>query len=163
MKTTFLRLALIVSALAGFGCASAPHGRLASDLTNVDQITPAPVGASYPLLASTTDVLSPARMRRAIGAIQVGVASFYHSSLAGNLTANGDHYDESALTAAHRTLDLGTRVRVTNLENHRSVVVTVNDRGPYAKGRIIDLSRRAARVLGFVHDGVTKVKVEPLT
>jgi rare lipoprotein A len=163
MKATFLRLALIVSALAGFGCASVPHGRLASDLTSVDQITPAPMHASYPLLASTTGVLSPARMQRAIGAIQVGVASFYHSSLAGNLTANGEHYDESALTAAHRTLDLGTRVRVTNLENHRSVVVTVNDRGPYAKGRIIDLSRRAARVLGFVHDGVTKVKVEPLT
>lgn len=163
MKTTFLRLALIVSALAGFGSASAPHGRLASDLASVDQITPATVRASYPLLASTTDVLSPARMQRAIGAIQVGVASFYHSSLAGNLTANGDRYNESALTAAHRTLDLGTRVRVTNLENHRSVVVTVNDRGPYAKGRIIDLSRRAARVLGFVHDGVTKVKVEPLT
>ena len=161
MKTTFLRLALIVSALAGFGCASVPHGRLASDLTKVN--TPAPILASYPLLASATDVLSPARMQRAIGAIQVGIASFYHSSLAGNLTANGDHYDEGALTAAHRTLDLGTRVRVTNLENHRSVVVTVNDRGPYAKGRIIDLSRRAASVLGFVHDGVTKVKVEPLT
>ena len=81
----------------------------------------------------------------------------------GRLTANGEHYDERALTAAHRTLDLGTRVRVTNLENRKSVVVTVNDRGPYAKGRIIDLSRRAARVLGFVHDGVTRVKVEPLT
>jgi len=163
MKATFLRLALIVSALAGFGCASVPHGRLASDLTKVNTPAPAPMLASYPLLASATDVLSPARMQRAIGAIQVGIASFYHSSLAGNLTANGDHYDEGALTAAHRTLDLGTRVRVTNLENHRSVVVTVNDRGPYAKGRIIDLSRRAASVLGFVHDGVTKVKVEPLT
>jgi rare lipoprotein A len=163
MKATFLRLALIVSALAGFGCASVPHGRLAADLTKVNTSAPAPILASYPLLASATDVLSPARMQRAIGAIQVGIASFYHSSLAGNLTANGDHYDEGALTAAHRTLDLGTRVRVTNLENHRSVVVTVNDRGPYAKGRIIDLSRRAASVLGFVHDGVTKVKVEPLT
>ncbi|HEX5030151.1 MAG TPA: septal ring lytic transglycosylase RlpA family protein [Candidatus Eisenbacteria bacterium] len=163
MKATFLRLALVVSALAGFGCASVPHGRLATDLAKVDQIAPAPTSASYPLLASATDVLSPARMAHAIGAIQVGIASFYHSSLVGNLTANGEHYDDGALTAAHRTLDLGTRVRVTNLENHRSVVVTVNDRGPYAKGRIIDLSRRAARVLGFVHDGVTKVKVEPLT
>ena len=163
---TFLRLALIVFAFSGFGCASAPHGRLAADLTRVDQVVPAsgaPELPSYPLLTSATDVLSPARIAHAIGAIQVGVASFYHSSLVGNLTANGERYDEGALTAAHRTLDLGTRVRVTNLENHRSVVVTVNDRGPYAKGRIIDLSRRAARVLGFVHDGVTKVKVEPLT
>jgi rare lipoprotein A len=148
MKTTFLRLALIVSALAGFGCASVPHGRLAADLTSIDRMVPAPA----PMLAS-----------RGMGAIQVGIASFYHSSLVGNLTANGERYDEGALTAAHRTLGLGTRVRVTNLENRRSVVVTVNDRGPYAKGRIIDLSRRAARVLGFVHDGVTKVKVEPLT
>lgn len=163
MKPTFFRVAIIVSALAGLGCASVPHGRLAADLSRVDQIAPAPTPASYPLLASTSDVLSPARMAHAIGAIQVGIASFYHSSLVGNLTANGERYDEGALTAAHRTLDLGTRVRVTNLENHRSVVVTVNDRGPYAKGRIIDLSRRAARVLGFVHDGVTKVKVEPLT
>ena len=145
MKATF-RLALIVSALAGFGCASVPHGRLAADLTSVDRMVPAPTP-----------------MTRAMGAIQVGIASFYHSSLVGNLTANGERYDEGALTAAHRTLGLGTRVRVTNLENRRSVVVTVNDRGPYAKGRIIDLSRRAARVLGFVHDGVTKVKVEPLT
>ena len=161
MKATFLRLALVVSALAAFGCASVPHGRLAADLTSVDRMEPAPT--PYPLLASASDVLSPARMAHAIGAIQVGVASFYHSSLVGNLTANGDRYDEGALTAAHRTLELGTRVRVTNLENHRSVVVTVNDRGPYAKGRIIDLSRRAARVLGFVNDGVTKVKVEPLT
>ena len=161
MKPTFLRVALIVSALAGLGCASVPHGRLAADLSRVDQT--APTLGSYPLLASTSDVLSPARMAHAIGAIQVGIASFYHSSLVGNLTANGDRYDEGALTAAHRTLELGTRVRVTNLENHRSVVVTVNDRGPYAKGRIIDLSRRAAHVLGFVNDGVTKVKVEPLT
>jgi len=145
MKATFC-LALIVSALAGFGCASVPHGRLAADLTSVDRMAPAPTP-----------------MTRAMGAIQVGIASFYHSSLVGNLTANGERYDEGALTAAHRTLGLGTRVRVTNLENRRSVVVTVNDRGPYAKGRIIDLSRRAARVLGFVHDGVTKVKVEPLT
>ena len=148
MKATFC-LALIVSALAGFGCASVPHGRLAADLTSVDRMVPAP--------APTAPVT------RAMGAIQVGIASFYHSSLVGNLTANGERYDEGALTAAHRTLGLGTRVRVTNLENRRSVVVTVNDRGPYAKGRIIDLSRRAARVLGFVHDGVTKVKVEPLT
>jgi len=158
MKATFLRLALIVSALAGFGCASVPHGRLAADLSSVDRMVPAPppMLASYPLFSS-------APMTRAVGAIQVGIASFYHSSLVGNLTANGERYDERALTAAHRTLGLGTRVRVTNLENRRSVVVTVNDRGPYAKGRIIDLSRRAARVLGFVHDGVTKVKVEPLT
>ena len=146
MKMTILGLALFLSVLLGFGCASVPHGRLAADLAGVEPVAPAPDPVG-----------------RAVSAAQVGIASFYHSALAGRLTANGERYDESALTAAHRTLDLGTRVRVTNLENRRSVVVTVNDRGPYAKGRIIDLSRRAARVLGFVHDGVTKVKVEPLT
>jgi rare lipoprotein A len=146
MKMTILGLALLLSAFSSFGCASVPHGRLAADLASVEPVAP----------ASATVV-------RAVSAAQVGIASFYHSALVGRLTANGERYDESALTAAHRTLDLGTRVRVTNLENRRSVVVTVNDRGPYAKGRIIDLSRRAARVLGFVHDGVTKVKVEPLT
>ena len=140
MKMTFLGLAFL-SVFLTFGCASAPHGRLAADLASV--------GAEP--------------VARVVSAAQIGVASFYHSALVGRLTANGERYDEGALTAAHRTLDLGTRVRVTNLENQRSVVVTVNDRGPYAKGRIIDLSRRAARVLGFVQDGVTRVKVEPLT
>jgi len=66
------------------------------------------------------------------------------------------------LTAAHRTLEFGTRVRVTNLANLKSVVVTINDRGPYVSGRIIDLSRRAASALGFLRDGVTRVRVEPL-
>ena len=93
---------------------------------------------------------------------QIGTASFYHSSLAGLRTASGERYREYALTAAHRTLDLGTRVRVTNLANSRSVVVTVNDRGPYVSGRIIDLSRRAALMLGFVNKGITRVRIEPL-
>jgi rare lipoprotein A len=147
MKTTILGLALLLSVLLSFGCASVPQGHLAADLARVGAEPAAP----------------PTAVARAVSAAQIGIASFYHSALVGRLTANGERYDERALTAAHRTLDLGTRVRVTNLENRKSVVVTVNDRGPYAKGRIIDLSRRAARVLGFVHDGVTRVKVEPLT
>jgi rare lipoprotein A len=93
---------------------------------------------------------------------QVGVATFYHPALNGRTTANGEIYDDAKLTAASRTLALGTRVRVTNLGNRRSVVVTVNDRGPYVGGRIIDLSRRAARSLDFVDKGVTRVKVVPL-
>jgi peptidoglycan lytic transglycosylase len=148
MKMTILGLALLMPVLLSFGCASVPHGRLAADLASVGAEPAAP---------------APTVVARTVSAAQIGIASFYHSALVGRLTANGERYDERALTAAHRTLDLGTRVRVTNLENRKSVVVTVNDRGPYAKGRIIDLSRRAARVLGFVHDGVTRVKVEPLT
>ena len=91
-----------------------------------------------------------------------GLASWYGDDFHGRLTANGEIYDMSAISAAHPTLPMPSYVRVTNLANRKSLIVRVNDRGPYAKGRIIDLSRRAARVLGFVHDGVTKVKVEPL-
>lgn len=94
--------------------------------------------------------------------VQVGTASFYGDSFDGRTTASGETFDQTDLTAAHPTLGFGTRLRVTNLENRKSVVVTVNDRGPYVRGRIIDLSRRAARVLGFVGDGTTRVRLQPL-
>ena len=93
---------------------------------------------------------------------QVGFASFYHSRFNGARTASGERYDEKALMAAHRTLPFGTRVQVTNLGNGRSVVVTIVDRGPFAKGRIIDVSRRAARKLDFVRDGTARVRLEIL-
>jgi rare lipoprotein A (peptidoglycan hydrolase) len=96
------------------------------------------------------------------GPALTGAASFYHPSLNGLPTASGETYSDHALTAASLTLKLGTRVRVTNLENQRNVVVTINDRGPYVHGRIIDLSRRAASALGFVERGITKVRVQPL-
>ncbi|HZI89713.1 MAG TPA: septal ring lytic transglycosylase RlpA family protein [Candidatus Polarisedimenticolia bacterium] len=95
--------------------------------------------------------------------LQVGKASFYHSWFDGRKTASGAIFDSQLLTAAHRTFEFGTRVRVTNLVNLKSVIVTINDRGPFVKGRVIDLSRRAATALGFVRDGVTRVKIEPIT
>jgi rare lipoprotein A len=98
----------------------------------------------------------------ASGPIQTGAASYYHPSLDGRMTANGETFDNGALTAASLTLRFGTRVRVTNLVNSKSVVVTINDRGPYVRGRIIDLTHRAALALGFVQRGVTRVRVEPL-
>jgi rare lipoprotein A len=76
-----------------------------------------------------------------------GMASYYADALQGRRTASGELFDMHALTAAHRTLPFGTRVEVTNLENGRSVVVRINDRGPYAEGRVIDLSQAAAREL----------------
>ncbi len=91
---------------------------------------------------------------------ETGIASYYSSSLHGRTTASGEVYDETKLTAAHRTLPFGTRVRVTNLGNDRSVIVVINDRGPFAKGRIIDLSRRAARELDFLQEGLTRVQLE---
>ncbi len=90
---------------------------------------------------------------------QVGVASWYGGKFHGRKTASGEVYDQNRMTAAHRTLPFGTRVEVTNLRNGRSVVVTINDRGPFIKGRIIDVSRRAAGKLGFRNQGVTRVRV----
>jgi len=90
----------------------------------------------------------------------VGVASWYGDAFHGRLTANGEIYDMTHLTAAHPTLPLPSYARVTNLENNSSVVVRINDRGPFEKNRLIDLSRRAAELLGFHQKGSAKVKVE---
>ena len=92
--------------------------------------------------------------------VQVGLASWYGSFHAGQRTASGEAFDSDAMTAAHRTLPLGTLVRVTNIANGRTVTVRINDRGPRDRSRIIDLSRSAAQALGFVADGVMKVKIE---
>lgn len=91
---------------------------------------------------------------------ETGIASWYGHDFHGKLTANGEQYNMDALTAAHRTLPLPTIVRVTNLENGKSLRLRVNDRGPYARGRIIDVSRRAAELLGFQKNGTARVRVE---
>ncbi len=96
------------------------------------------------------------------GAGQTGLASWYGKPFHGRQTASGERYDMNKMTAAHRKLPFGTRVRVTNLDNGRSVVVTINDRGPFKRGRIIDVSRRAAGELGFLKQGLTRVRVETL-
>ena len=93
---------------------------------------------------------------------QTGIASWYGEDFHGKYTANGEIYDLNALTAAHRTLPMPSVVQVTNLENGRSLELRVNDRGPYARGRIIDVSRRAAQLLGFEGQGTAKVRVRIL-
>lgn len=93
---------------------------------------------------------------------EIGVASWYGKDFHAKTTANGEKYDMYSLTAAHRTLPLPSIVKVTNLENGRSLVLRVNDRGPYAKNRIIDVSKRASQLLGFQTQGTTKVRVEVL-
>jgi rare lipoprotein A len=90
---------------------------------------------------------------------ETGIASWYGPSFYGKRTANGEIYNAGDLTAAHRTLPMPVNVRVTNLENGRSIIVRVNDRGPYAKGRIIDLSERAATLLGYIQAGTARVRV----
>ncbi len=91
---------------------------------------------------------------------EIGYASFYSDSFIGKATASGEIYDANQLTAAHRSLPFGTKLKVTNLENRRSVVVRVNDRGPFVSGRIIDLSNRAAKELDIVPKGVAHVQIE---
>ena len=93
---------------------------------------------------------------------RLGRASYYGYGFAGRRTASGDVFHPDELTAAHRFLPLGTKVRVTNLVNGRSVLVTINDRGPYVRGRNIDLSLGAARELGMVSCGVTQVLISEL-
>lgn len=93
---------------------------------------------------------------------EIGVASWYGDDFHGKPTANGEIYDTEAMTAAHPTLPLPSMIKVTNLRNGKSVIVRVNDRGPFAKSRVIDLSARAAEKLGYKDYGTTEVKIELL-
>ena len=92
--------------------------------------------------------------------VMKGVSSFYAEDFHGKLTANGEVYDMYGLTAAHKTLPLNTIVRVTNLVNNKSLILRINDRGPYIKGRILDCSYGAAKKLDFIVQGTTDVKIE---
>src|SRR5512135_257514 len=94
--------------------------------------------------------------------VQQGRVSWYGPGFHGRRTANGEVFDTHELTMAHRSLPMGTSVRVTNLENGRSVVLRVNDRGPYVRGRVADLSHAAAERLGFVDEGVVPARIELL-
>src|SRR5262249_6016626 len=94
--------------------------------------------------------------------VETGVASWYGPGFHGKSTANGERYDQSERTAAHRTLQMPSIVRVTNLDNGRSTVVRVNDRGPFARSRVIDLSRAAADELDIVRNGTARVRLDQL-
>jgi rare lipoprotein A (peptidoglycan hydrolase) len=94
------------------------------------------------------------------GDVQFGIASWYGSKFHGRITTCGERYDMHRLTAAHRTLPFGTLVRVTNLKNGRTVIVRINDSGPWISGRVIDLSYAAAKKIGMVKDGVTRVRLD---
>ena len=99
---------------------------------------------------------SPKKHRKVIK----GISSFYAEDFHGKLTANGEVYDMYGLTAAHKTMPLNTICRVTNLENDKSLILRINDRGPYIKGRILDCSYGAAKKLDFIKQGTTMVKIE---
>ncbi len=96
------------------------------------------------------------------GQIEVGTGSWYGPGFHGKLTANGETFDQNKLTAAHPTLPLPSTVAITNLANNRSLILRVNDRGPYIKGRIVDVSQRAAQILGFEKEGLATLQLEVL-
>ena len=107
----------------------------------------------------TLDPKSFKTMKR-VPKVITGISSYYGTDFHGKLTANGEVYDMYGLTAAHKTLPLNTIVRVTNLSNNKSLILRINDRGPYIKGRILDCSYGAAKKLGFIAQGTTKVRIE---
>lgn len=106
---------------------------------------------------AAANVLVAASLRPAL---QVGVASWYGQALQGSPTANGEAFDMNGLTAAHRELPIGTKVRVTNLLNRRTVTLRINDRGPSIPGRVIDVSVAAAKNLGFLRAGLAPVQIK---
>jgi len=94
--------------------------------------------------------------------VQYGKASYYGDEFHGRKTASGEIFNKWDYTCAHKTLPFGSKVKVTNLKNNKSVIVKINDRGPFVKGRIIDLSYAAAKKIGMIRYGVVKVKIEKL-
>jgi len=130
-----------------FGCAQLERAPEPAPPTPAPNVPPPPATTVPPAAAP------PSSGDTAISTQQRGRISMYGNDFAGRKTASGEPFDPTALTMAHRTLPFGTRVRVTNLENQRTVEVVVNDRGPFVSGRIADLSEAAARRIGMVADG----------
>jgi rare lipoprotein A len=115
------------------------------------------------LLTGLMPFTDSATANSGIGHVQKGIASYYHDSLHGRKTASGQVYNKHRLSAAHKTLPLGTRIQVTDAKTGRSIVVRVNDRGPFVKGRIVDLSKEAAKELGIVDRGIARVDLKVLS
>lgn len=111
---------------------------------------------------SAADSMRRMHKKNPVALVDTGVASYYHSKFHGRITASGELYDQDKFSAAHNRLPLGTRIKVTNLRNKRTVVVRVNDRLHHRNKRLVDLSRAAASKLGFIGRGITRVKVEVL-
>jgi len=156
MTNFSLLTACIVASLAVIGCTSTPRfaekeGRDHEGSAPHREETPAK--EDQPIRANTT------------GKILLtleGVVSYYAHDFQGKETSNGETFNMNDLTAAHRTFPFGTKVRVTNLENNKSVVVRVNDRGPFVEGRIMDLSMGAAKEIGLIKTGTTRARLEVL-
>jgi rare lipoprotein A len=159
-KTTISKLALVslvaqsCTTISGFSHISDPavelslgQNEMAPSVANVQNVSVEPAARKKLPKRATKHALN-------------GTASWYGPGFHGKKTASGEIYDQNKLTAAHKTVPLGSKARVTNLENGSTVEVEINDRGPYVEGRVIDLSRAAAGALGFVESGTAPVKVE---
>jgi len=147
----------MVSLLAGCAARHAPPAPAHPPSPRAADAGTAKVGAPYRVNGRWYRPVA-----QAAGYDETGIASWYGRKFHGRKTANGERFDMYAMTAAHKTLPLPTMVRVTNLENGRSVVVRVNDRGPFVKNRLIDLSWAAAKALGFAEKGTARVRVQTL-
>ena len=146
MKSNILIYTIVISSTF-FNCSNAPR-YYKSDNTNVNR-------PSKKISKSGKENKSKGHRK-----IIKGISSFYAEDFHGKLTANGEVYDMYGLTAAHKTMPLNTICRVTNLENNKSLILRINDTGPYIKGRILDCSYGAAKKLDFINQGTTKVKIE---
>lgn len=164
-KPAFAWPSLLLVAVMIQSCSviSGSSQRLVSDLRETEafsKLTPAVNGAVLGRESREENAASsharPSALRN------IGDASWYGPGFRGKKTASGDTFDDEKFTAAHKTLPLGSKVRVTNLSNRKVVEVEINDRGPFVEGRIIDLSQAAARTLGMVDGGTAKVQIELL-
>jgi rare lipoprotein A len=152
-RTTALALVAGIALLAG--CASGPKGpTLSQRAARPAQQGYYKIGQPYEIDGVT---YTPAED---YNYDETGIASWYGPDFHGKITANGELYDMNQVTAAHKTLPMPCLVRVTNLDNGRTIVVRVNDRGPYARGRVLDMSRRGAQLLGYEKTGTAKVRVQ---
>lgn len=153
-RGTLKQLILLLLAITVIQGCSTLSGPMAS--------VPAPEIAptSEPVTPRIIDSTAPKERETKSPAVITGVASWYGPGFSGKKTATGEIFDETKMTAAHKTLPLGTKAKVTNVKNGKSVEVEINDRGPYAEGRIIDLSQAAAAAIGIVDRGLATVRVE---
>jgi rare lipoprotein A len=156
-NASLIFLAFIATAMLLSGCGTRTQLTDGAFLAPVGKGGHKKIGKPYRVAGKIYYPLSSAA-----GYNQTGVASWYGRDFHGRLTANGERYDMHAMTAAHTTLPLPTLARVTNLENGRHVVVRINDRGPFVKSRLIDLSYAAAKVLGYTDKGTVRVRVQAL-
>ena len=148
-------LAVVTATALIHGCALVPAPTMpASDVAIMETVVP----DRQAILTAAVNNNSAAKAT--IRPVVTGKASWYGPGFRGKKTASGEIYDDSKLTAAHKSLPLGSKAKVTNLSNGKTVDVEINDRGPFVEDRIIDLSQAAARALGMIHRGIAKVRVD---